>query len=105
MTIGPRVHLSRRNLVANERIFLTDVSENVTVSGLDSGDMDGVFLGVGFDEESSRHVVSIGRLNGVRFMACFRFKLWWMAQKMGSKGSEVPMETQFLLMESGDEGS
>ncbi|GJR69478.1 probable galactinol--sucrose galactosyltransferase 6 isoform X1 [Tanacetum coccineum] len=105
MTIGPCVHLSRRNLVANERVFLTDVSENVSVSGMGSGDMNGVFLGAGFDEESSRHVVPIGRLNGVRFMACFRFKLWWMAQKMGSKGSEVPMETQFLLMESGDEGS
>ncbi|PWA45249.1 raffinose synthase family protein [Artemisia annua] len=105
MTIGPCVHLSRRNLVANERVFLTGVSENVAISGLGSGDMNGVFLGAGFDEESSRHVVSIGRLNGVRFMACFRFKLWWMAQKMGSKGSEVPMETQFLLMESGDEGS
>jgi raffinose synthase len=32
-------------------------------------------------------------------MACFRFKLWWMAQRMGDKGGDVPHETQFLLVE------
>ncbi|KAF7099696.1 hypothetical protein CFC21_101300 [Triticum aestivum] len=37
---------------------------------------------------------------GVRFMACFRFKMWWMAQRMGDKGGDVPHETQFLLVES-----
>ena len=33
-------------------------------------------------------------------MACFRFKMWWMAQRMGDKGGDVPHETQFLLVES-----
>ncbi|KAJ0959776.1 hypothetical protein J5N97_000534 [Dioscorea zingiberensis] len=33
-------------------------------------------------------------------MACFRFKLWWMAQKMGRSGRDVPLETQFLLVET-----
>lgn len=32
-------------------------------------------------------------------MASFRFKLWWMAQKMGNRGAEIPYETQFLLVE------
>ncbi len=32
-------------------------------------------------------------------MCCFRFKLWWMTQRMGSSGSEVPYETQFMLLE------
>ncbi|TVU26011.1 hypothetical protein EJB05_28536, partial [Eragrostis curvula] len=36
----------------------------------------------------------------VWFMACFRFKLWWIAQRMGDKGGDVPRETQFLLVES-----
>uniref|UniRef100_R7W4S2 Galactinol--sucrose galactosyltransferase 2 n=1 Tax=Aegilops tauschii TaxID=37682 RepID=R7W4S2_AEGTA len=39
-------------------------------------------------------------MRGVRFMACFRFKMWWMAQRMGDKGGDVPHETQFLLVES-----
>ncbi|KAI3775431.1 hypothetical protein L1987_50007 [Smallanthus sonchifolius] len=104
MTIGPVVQLSGRRLMVKDRTILTDVSENVITSyGSDSGQADGGFIGAVFDEESSRHVVSLGRLHGVRFMACFRFKLWWMAQKMGDKGSEIPNETQFLLMETVEE--
>ncbi|XP_023734016.1 probable galactinol--sucrose galactosyltransferase 6 [Lactuca sativa] len=101
MTIGPVVQISRRRLVVKDRTILTGVSENVSISSAsESGHTDGVFLGSDFEEESSHHVVSLGKLHDVRFMACFRFKLWWMAQKMGSKGSEIPSETQFLLMET-----
>ena len=46
--------------------------------------------------------MSLGTLRDVRFMACFRFKLWWMAQKMGDRGRDIPLETQFLLMETKD---
>lgn len=35
-------------------------------------------------------------------MCCFRFKLWWMTQRMGSCGKEVPLETQFMLVETKD---
>lgn len=101
MTIGPVVQVSGRRLVVKDRTILTDVAENViTSSGSDSGHTDGGFIGAVFDEENSHHVVSLGKLHNVRFMACFRFKLWWMAQKMGDKGSEIPLETQFLLMET-----
>lgn len=37
-------------------------------------------------------------------MCCFRFKLWWMTQRMGTCGKEVPLETQFMLVESKDDG-
>ncbi|XP_071717440.1 probable galactinol--sucrose galactosyltransferase 6 [Rutidosis leptorrhynchoides] len=105
MTIGSSFQISGRNLVVKDRVILTDVSDKVVTSpGSGTGHTDGAFIGAVFDEQSSRHVVSLGRLNSVRFMACFRFKLWWMAQKMGNKGSEVPMETQFLLMETVEEG-
>lgn len=33
-------------------------------------------------------------------MCCFRFKLWWMTQRMGTCGKDVPFETQFMLIES-----
>lgn len=33
-------------------------------------------------------------------MCCFRFKLWWMTQRMGTCGRDVPLETQFMLIES-----
>lgn len=37
-------------------------------------------------------------------MCLFRFKMWWMTQRMGTCGQEVPIETQFLLIEA-HEGS
>lgn len=33
-------------------------------------------------------------------MCVFRFKMWWMTQRMGTCGQEVPFETQFLLVEA-----
>lgn len=36
-------------------------------------------------------------------MCCFRFKLWWMTQRMGSSGRDVPLETQFMLVECKEE--
>jgi raffinose synthase len=34
-----------------------------------------------------------------RFVCTFRFKMWWMTQRMGSAGRDIPSETQFLLVE------
>ena len=35
-------------------------------------------------------------------MCTFRFKLWWMTQRMGSSGKDIPLETQFLIVEGND---
>ncbi|KAL8040677.1 hypothetical protein ABFX02_10G113400 [Erythranthe guttata] len=98
MTIKPTVRIAGRKLVVKERTILTDVPENVVATSGEA--VEGVFLGAVFDEESCRHVVRLGKLQDVRFLACFRFKLWWMAQKMGENGRDVPLETQFLLVET-----
>ncbi|KAJ1378944.1 Glycosyl hydrolases 36 [Sesbania bispinosa] len=103
MTIKPAIRVSEGNLVVKERAILTGVAENVVeTSAAACGPVEGVFLGAEFEKEESRHVVSLGRLRDVRFMACFRFKLWWMAQKMGENGRDIPLETQFLLVETKD---
>ncbi|XP_055822743.1 probable galactinol--sucrose galactosyltransferase 6 [Solanum dulcamara] len=103
MTITPVIRISDRKLVVKDRTILTNVPDNViTTSSAASGPLEGVFLGPEFDQDNSRHVVSLGKLQDVRFLSCFRFKLWWMAQKMGDRGSEIPMETQFLLVETKD---
>ncbi|XVE71495.1 hypothetical protein DITRI_Ditri10aG0155400 [Diplodiscus trichospermus] len=105
MTIKPAVRIAERNLIVKNRTILTGVPDNViATSGTASGPVEGVFLGAVFDEENSRHVVPLGTLRDVRFMSCFRFKLWWMAQKMGDQGKDIPLETQFLLVET-KEGS
>ncbi|CAH9145747.1 unnamed protein product [Cuscuta epithymum] len=100
MTITPAVRVSDRKLVAKDRDFLTNIPENVTVaSGSDSGSTDGLFLGAVFDSESCHHVVPLGKLLDVRFLATFRSKMWFMSQMMGAHGRDVPAETQFLLAE------
>ena len=51
----------------------------------------------------SRHVVRLAsELRCARFTACGRCKLWWMTPAWGSDASEIPAETQFLLVELGD---
>ncbi|KAF0901643.1 hypothetical protein E2562_003596 [Oryza meyeriana var. granulata] len=101
MTVTSSVKVSGGELSVYGRTVLSGVPEAVRASSAAAGGpVDGVFLGADFAEPASRHVVSLGALRGVRFMACFRFKLWWMAQKMGEKGGDVPHETQFLLVES-----
>ncbi|KAL2465538.1 putative galactinol--sucrose galactosyltransferase 6 [Abeliophyllum distichum] len=103
MTIKPTIRIADEKLVVKDRTILTNVPDNVIdTSGASAGLVEGVFLGAVFDHENSRHVVSLGMLLEVRFLACFRFKLWWMAQKMGDKGRDIPLETQFLLVETKD---
>lgn len=116
MTIKPAVRIADKKLVVKESTILTGLPDNViATTGSASGPVEGLFLGADFGEDNSRHVVSLGTLRDVRFLACFRFKLWWMAQRMGDKGREIPLETQFLLFETkvgshlesddGDEGN
>ncbi|KAK9268553.1 hypothetical protein L1049_000307 [Liquidambar formosana] len=103
MTITSTVRIADRKLIVKDRTILTGVPNNVIeTSGSTSGHVEGVFIGAAFDESKSRHVVSLGTLKDVRFMACFRFKLWWMSQKMGDQGRDIPLETQFLLVETKD---
>ncbi|XP_028790452.1 probable galactinol--sucrose galactosyltransferase 6 [Neltuma alba] len=103
MTIKPAVRVSDGKLIVKDRTILTGVPDNVVeTSASSSGPVEGVFVGAAFDKDDSHHVVSLGTLRDVRFLACFRFKLWWMAQKMGDKGRDIPLETQFLLVETKD---
>ncbi|ERN17987.1 hypothetical protein AMTR_s00046p00128780, partial [Amborella trichopoda] len=101
MTIKPAVKISDRNLSVKGRSILLDVPENVLLSSASaSGPAEGVFVGAFFNDSCSRQLVPLGTLREVRFLSCFRFKLWWMAQKMGTCGGDVPQETQFMLVET-----
>ncbi|CAD6340089.1 unnamed protein product [Miscanthus lutarioriparius] len=110
MTVVSSVKLAGGTLSVCGRTVLSGVPDAVVASSAAAGGaVDGVFIGADFAKPAARHVVSLGDLRGVRFIACFRFKLWWMAQRMGEKGGDVPRETQFLLVESkgaaGDEAT
>lgn len=61
---------------------------------------------VGFDaadgEPRSRHVASIGKLSGIRFMSLSRFKVWWTTHWVGSTGDDVKSEIQFMILDKDD---
>ncbi|KAK9156392.1 hypothetical protein Sjap_003872 [Stephania japonica] len=104
MTVGAGITVSDGNLVVLGNSVLTHVQDNIVVSPA-SGDalIYGAFIGVSSDQCGSHRVFSIGKLEGLRFMCVFRFKLWWMTQRMGWEGKDIPFETQFLIVE-GNEG-
>ncbi|KAL5221598.1 hypothetical protein ABZP36_026311 [Zizania latifolia] len=102
MTVGAGVTVQDGSLVALGATILTEVGDNVLVTtAAGAGMTSGAFVGVRSAPAGSRSVFPVGKLRGLRFMCTFRFKMWWMTQRMGTSGSEIPFETQFLIVEGG----
>uniref|UniRef100_A0A7N0RC68 galactinol--sucrose galactosyltransferase n=1 Tax=Kalanchoe fedtschenkoi TaxID=63787 RepID=A0A7N0RC68_KALFE len=105
MTVGAGIHVADGNLVVLGKTVLENVPGNVVVTPASGGGLiDGAFIGFRSDQTGSRRVFPVGKLEGLRFMCLFRFKLWWMTQRMGTCGQDIPFETQFMLVEC-DKGS
>ncbi|KAL5986681.1 putative galactinol--sucrose galactosyltransferase 2 [Asimina triloba] len=103
MTVTPKISINDGNLVVHGKTILTGVPDNIVLTpGSGVGLVTGAFIGATSSDSKSLHVFPMGTLEGLRFMCCFRFKLWWMTQRMGTCGKEVPLETQFMLIESKD---
>lgn len=101
MTVSPKISIVDGNLVVQGQVILTAIPDNVILTpGSGRGLVEGAFIGANASESKSHHVFPIGVLEDLRFMCCFRFKLWWMTQRMGTCGRDVPLETQFMLLES-----
>lgn len=56
-------------------------------------------MGFEADEPKSRHVATLGKLRGIRFMSLFRFKLWWTTHWVGTRGNDVENETQMMILD------
>ncbi|KAJ0571613.1 putative galactinol--sucrose galactosyltransferase [Helianthus annuus] len=105
MTVGAGISVTDRKLSVFGNPVLKDVHDNVFVtSSTGDGMINGAFIGVRSEQTGSRMVFPVGKLEGLRFMCVFRFKLWWMTQRMGNCGQDIPTETQFLIVET-SEGS
>ncbi|CAA0832491.1 Probable galactinol--sucrose galactosyltransferase 1 [Striga hermonthica] len=89
--------LSDGKLTVSGNYILTDIRDNVLLNP--AKDNQGSFIGVKSDQYGSRLVFPIGKLRGLRFLCLYRFKLWWMTQRMGTCGQDIPCETQFLMVE------
>ncbi|KAG0623571.1 hypothetical protein M758_3G184100 [Ceratodon purpureus] len=97
MTVSAGITIQDGKLLVYGEPLLKNVPSNVVFTS--DSTLHGGFLGASFSDSKSHHVTSLGVLEDVRFLCCFRFKLWWMTQRMGSCGREVPYETQFMLLE------
>ncbi|XP_020588586.1 probable galactinol--sucrose galactosyltransferase 2 isoform X2 [Phalaenopsis equestris] len=87
----------------NGREPLSSVPENVVVTPSSNGSL---FLGAVSQEASSRHIFKLGVVKDFPLLSLFRFKIWWMIPRIGHSGSDIPAETQLLLLEAkanGDE--
>ncbi|XP_037404532.1 probable galactinol--sucrose galactosyltransferase 2 [Triticum dicoccoides] len=100
MTVTPQITVSDGRLEVRGRTVLSGVPDNITAAhAAGAGLVDGAFVGATAGEAKSHHVFTFGTLRDCRFMCLFRFKLWWMTQRMGTSGRDVPLETQFILIE------
>lgn len=130
MTVTPKISINDGDLVVHGKTILTGVPDNIVLTpGSGVGLVAGTFIGATTSDSKSIHVFPMGTLESVllsliklpsfgrkasifylfcgikicrdsRFMCLFRFKLWWMTQRMGTCGKEIPLETQFMLIES-----
>ncbi|XP_027061639.1 probable galactinol--sucrose galactosyltransferase 1 [Coffea arabica] len=105
MTVGAGISVADGKLNVLGSCILSDIHDNVIVTpATGESFINGAFIGIQSDHKASRSVFPVGKLQGLRFMCVFRFKMWWMTQRMGTAGQEIPFETQFLIVE-GQEGS
>ncbi|XP_065624439.1 probable galactinol--sucrose galactosyltransferase 1 isoform X3 [Quercus suber] len=103
MTVGAGISVADGSLVVLGSKVLHEVHENIVVTAATGGALvNGAFIGVRSNQMGSRRVFPIGKLEGLRFMCVFRFKMWWMTQRMGNCGQDIPIETQFLIVEARD---
>ncbi|KAL5710107.1 galactinol--sucrose galactosyltransferase [Ranunculus cassubicifolius] len=86
-------------LIANGKDVLKNIPENVILTPSSSTN-GSIYLGATFDHESSRHIFNLGVLQDARLLSLYRFKMWWMIPRVGKSGSDVPIETQMLMLES-----
>lgn len=96
------ITLQATNFLANGHPVLTEVPLNIIATPSSNKNTVGCFVGFDADEPSSRHVVPLGKLSGIKFMSIFRFKVWWTTQWVGANGNDVQHETQIMILDKND---
>ncbi|XP_012438963.1 probable galactinol--sucrose galactosyltransferase 2 [Gossypium raimondii] len=100
MTITAAPCVNDGCLMVRGKVVLTHVPTNIILSPGISG---AAFLGSTSPISTSRHVFTLGILEGYKHLCLYRFKIWWMIPGYGKSGSEIPLETQLLLLEIKEE--
>ncbi|KAL8529897.1 hypothetical protein ACS0TY_007095 [Phlomoides rotata] len=100
MTITAVPVIKNGSLMVQGKVVLTGVPDNVVVSPVSPVS---AFIGADSTSPSSHHVFNLGILEDYKFMCLFIAKIWWMIPRVGKSASEIPKETQMLLLEIGEE--
>lgn len=99
MTVTPNISVNDGKLLVHGITVLKGVPDNIVLTpGSGVGIVAGAFIGATASHSKSLHVFPVGVLEDMRFMCLFRFKLWWMTQRVGTCGKDIPLETQFMLV-------
>jgi raffinose synthase len=96
-TMNQTLLLSDGELRAASTCVLRGVPGSVTAEPDPKGA--GVFLRFQSEEDSARHVWTLGRPGAVRWVACHRHIPFWMQPAVGTRAAQVPTETQYWLGE------
>ncbi|XP_065854810.1 probable galactinol--sucrose galactosyltransferase 5 [Euphorbia lathyris] len=105
------ISLQKSQFKANGHPFLSQIPPNITLTpslhhladkSLTSA---GSFLGFTSTESNDRHVLPIGKLNNIKFMSIFRFKVWWTTHWIGSNGRDLENETQILILDKSSDSN
>ncbi|KAL8041854.1 hypothetical protein ABFX02_09G011200 [Erythranthe guttata] len=97
MTITAAPVIKNGCLIVRGNVVLTQVPDNVFVSPSGSKS---AFVGADSTNSDSRHVFNLGVLENRKFVCLFVAKIWWMIPRIGKSGSDIPLETQMLLIEA-----
>lgn len=101
MTIGAGISVADGKLNVLGQCILSNVHDNVFVTPATGESFTNcAFIGVESNQKGCHMAFPVGKLEGSRFMCLFRFKMWWMTQRMGTCGQDIPFETQFLIVEA-----
>ncbi|KAF6165152.1 hypothetical protein GIB67_000736 [Kingdonia uniflora] len=89
------------NLMVSGNYILSDARDNILISpNTGDGSVNGAFIGV-----KSIHCGSHLVFPGTTFYVSFPLQaVWWMTQRIGSWGNDIPFETQFLIIGGHDSG-
>jgi len=93
------IEAKKNQMNSEDGVVMTELGHNMRMLS-SSIDEEGAFLEIQTDKPASTILFSIGKIPGMkRFTACHRYEPFWMRPKAGESASDIPVETQYLLVE------
>lgn len=109
-----QLHSDGKLRLGQEGLVILDGLSPLTWTGIQPSAVDdysvdptatSMFLKATHSKERSEHELTLGSLVSChRLMACARVNRYWMGPKFGTSAKDIPLDTQFLLVELAENG-